>query len=90
VTWNEVRDTFKPALSEDEIAYIEFIAEMVTTMVRKLESKGLTVDQFAEQIGLPPSEIRYLYDIKRPHRLDTVFKALHELGLELQIVEKKS
>ena len=88
VTWKKLRNEL--TITEEDEQMIALEKELIMTLVKIREEKGLTQAQMAELCGLSqPTIARMERSIHSP-QLDSLFKILVPLGYTLQIVALKS
>ena len=86
--WMNLRNELTMTKEDEQMIQLE--KELIMTMVRIREEKGLTQSQMAELCGVSqPTIARMERSIHSP-QLDSLFKILVPLGYTLQIVALKS
>lgn len=88
VTWKKLRNEL--TITEEDEQMIELEKELIMTLVRIREEKGLTQAQMAEICGMSQPTIARLERATHSPQLDSLFKILVPLGYTLQIVALKT
>ena len=88
VTWKNLRNEL--TITKEDEQMIEFEKELIMTLVRIREEKGLTQAQMAELCGVSQPTIARMERSTHSPQLDSLFKILVPLGYTLQIVALKS
>lgn len=86
-TWKEVKSELH--ISEEEQSLIELEKELIRTMIKIREERGLTQAELAELCKLKQPAIARLETGGHSPRLDSLLKVLEPLGCTLQIVPRK-
>ena len=84
VTWKKLRNEL--TITEEDGQMIELEKELIMTLVRIREEKGLTQAQMAELCGVSQPTIARMERATHSPQLDSLFKILVPLGYTLQIV----
>ena len=88
VTWKKLRNEL--TITEEDEQMIELEKELIMTLVRIREEKGLTQAQMAELCGVSQPTIARMERATHSPQLDSLFKILVPLGYTLQIVVLKT
>lgn len=88
VTWKNLRNEL--TITKEDEQMIELEKELIMTLVRIREEKGLTQAQMAEICGVSQPTIARMERSTHSPQLDSLFKVLVPLGYTLQIVALKS
>lgn len=88
VTWKKLRNEL--TITEEDEQMIELEKELIMTLVRIREEKGLTQAQMAELCGVSQPTIARMERATHSPQLDSLFKILVPLGYTLQIVALKT
>ena len=88
VTWKNLRNEL--TITKEDEQMIELEKELIMTLVRIREEKGLTQAQMAEICGVSQPTIARMERATHSPQLDSLFKILVPLGYTLQIVELKT
>lgn len=88
VTWKKLRNEL--TITEEDGQMIELEKELIMTLVRIREEKGLTQAQMAELCGVSQPTIARMERATHSPQLDSLFKILVPLGYTLQIVALKT
>jgi len=86
-TWIKLRQEL--ALSEEDEKVIELEKNLIRTLVRIREEKGLTQTQVAEICGVKQSMIGRMETATHSPQIDSLLRVLVPLGYTLQIVPLK-
>lgn len=89
ITWKELRGSLN--ITEDEEQVIELEKELIRTMVKVREEKGLTQKQLAELCDVKQPVIARMESAVHSPQINSLLKVLVPLGYTLEIVplEKK-
>ena len=87
VTWKNLRNEL--TITKEDEQMIELEKELIMTLVRIREEKGLTQAQMAELCGVSQPTIARMERSTHSPQLDSLFKILVPLGYTLQIVALK-
>ena len=88
VTWKNLRNEL--TITEEDEQMIALEKELIMTLVKIREEKGLTQAQMAELCGVSQPTIARMERSTHSPQLDSLFKILVPLGYTLQIVALKS
>ena len=88
VTWKNLRNEL--TITKEDEQMIELEKELIMTLVRIREEKGLTQAQMAEICGVSQPAIARMERATHSPQLDSLFKILVPLGYTLQIVALKT
>ena len=88
VTWKNLRNEL--TITKEDEQMIELEKELIMTLVRIREEKGLTQAQMAEICGVSQPTIARMERATHSPQLDSLFKILVPLGYTLQIVALKT
>lgn len=88
LTWEQVRSELN-ITPEDEIQ-IQFEKELIETMIKIREERGMTQAQLAEKCDMKQSAIARLEKLSHSPRIDTMLDILTQLGYTLKIVPIES
>lgn len=86
-TWKEVKSELH--ISAEEQSLIELEKELIRTMIKIREERGLTQAELAELCKIKQPAIARLETGGHSPRLDSLLKVLEPLGYTLQIVPRK-
>lgn len=84
ITWEELRGSLN--ITEDEEQVIELEKELIRTMVRVREEKGLTQKQLAELCEVKQPVIARMESAVHSPQINSLLKVLVPLGYTLEIV----
>ncbi|MBQ3163796.1 MAG: XRE family transcriptional regulator [Lachnospiraceae bacterium] len=89
IAWEELRGSLN--ITEDEEQVIELEKELIRTMIRVREEKGLTQKQLAELCDVKQPVIARMESAVHSPQINSLLKVLVPLGYTLEIVplEKK-
>jgi len=87
-TWKNLRNEL--TITKEDEQMIELEKELIMTLVRIREEKGLTQAQMAEICGVSQPTIARMERSTHSPQLDSLFKILVPLGYTLQIVALKN
>ena len=88
VTWKNLRNEL--TITEEDEQMIALEKELIMTLARIREEKGLTQAQMAELCGVSQPTIARMERATHSPQLDSLFKILVPLGYTLQIVALKT
>ena len=88
VTWKNLRNEL--TITEEDEQMIALEKELIMTLVRIREEKGLTQAQMAELCGVSQPTIARMERATHSPQLDSLFKILVPLGYTLKIVALKT
>ena len=88
VTWKNLRNEL--TITEEDEQMIALEKELIMTLVKIREEKGLTQAQMAELCGVSQPTIARMERATHSPQLDSLFKILVPLGYTLQIVALKT
>lgn len=83
-TWNEFRKELN--ITPEDENQIRFEKELILTMIKIREEKGLTQAQLAEMCNVKQPVIARLESATHSPRIDSILKILTQLGYTLKIV----
>ncbi|MDE6607422.1 MAG: helix-turn-helix transcriptional regulator [Lachnospiraceae bacterium] len=83
-TWKELKNNLN--LSQEDKNAIELEKELIRTMVKLREEKGLTQSQLAEICNVKQPVIARMESAAHSPQIDSILKILTPLGYTLQIV----
>lgn len=86
-TWKDVKSELH--ISEEEQSLIELEKELIRTMIKIREERGLTQAELAELCKVKQPAIARLETGGHSPRIDSLLKVLGPLGYTLQIVPMK-
>ena len=86
-TWEEYK---KHAAESDaeaakDIAEMECLAEIVTQVIERRNSLGMSQRSLAELCGIPQSSVARMESLQTTPKLDTLIKVMQPLGLKLVV-----
>ena len=86
-TWNEYKDYVKSISpkNKNDIEEIENLAAIVSSMIEKRNSLGISQRELAAMCGVPQSSVARIESFKTTPKLDTLLKLMHPLGLRLTV-----
>ena len=86
-TWNAYKDYVKSISPENKSSMeeIENLAAIVSSMIEKRNSLGLSQRELAAMCGVPQSSVARIESFKTTPKLDTLLKLMHPLGLRLTV-----
>ena len=86
-TWNDYKDYVKNISpeSKNDMEEIENLAAIVSSMIEKRNSLGLSQRELAAMCGVPQSSVARIESFKTTPKLDTLLKLMHPLGLRLTV-----
>lgn len=86
-TWNEYKDYVKSISPENKSSMeeIENLAAIVSSMIEKRNSLGISQRELAAMCGVPQSSVARIESFKTTPKLDTLLKLMHPLGLRLTV-----
>ena len=70
---------------ETSMEEIENLAAIVSSMIEKRNSLGLSQRELAAMCGVPQSSVARIESFKTTPKLDTLLKLMHPLGLRLTV-----
>lgn len=85
--WKNVRKEVT-ALNHSDNIEINFTVELVGTLIKRRIELGITQTQLAEMAGIKQSAIARLEGLRAIPKLDTIYKLLEPLGLNLKLIPK--
>ncbi len=86
-TWKELKNDL--ALSQEELNTIAFEKDLIRTLIRIREEKGLTQAQLAEMCNVKQPIIARIESSVHSPQIDSLLRVLTPLGYTLQIVPIK-
>ena len=86
-TWNDYKDYVKNISSEskNDMEEIENIAAIISSMIKKRNSLGISQRELAAMCSVPQSSVARIESFKTTPKLDTLLKLMHPLGLRLTV-----
>ena len=86
-TGNDYKDYVKNISpeSKNDMEEIENLAAIVSSMIEKRNSLGLSQRELAAMCGVPQSSVARIESFKTTPKLDTLLKLMHPLGLRLTV-----
>ena len=91
-TWNEYKEhvrTVDPVIGED-IDEIEAMSSIITAMVQKRTSLGLSQRDLATMCGIPQSSVARIESCKTVPNMRTLLNIFQHLGLKLTVTQAKT
>lgn len=87
-TWQDYKNHVKNIDEENSLLIdeIEELTSIVSTMIDKRNSLGISQRDLAQLCGIPQSSIARIESGKTTPKLDTLLKIMHPLGLRLKLV----
>lgn len=85
--WKNVRKEVT-ALDDSDNSEINFAVELVGTLIKRRIELGITQTQLAEMAGIKQSAIARLEGLRVMPKLDTIYKLLEPLELNLKLIPK--
>lgn len=86
-TWKELRNELNVSVEDENL--IELEKEIIRTMVRIREEKGVTQAQLADMCGMKQPVIARLEKNTHSPQLDSLLKVLTSMGYTLKVVPLK-
>lgn len=86
-TWKELKNDL--AFSQEELNTIAFEKDLIRTLIRIREEKGLTQAQLAEMCNVKQPIIARIESSVHSPQIDSLLRVLTPLGYTLQIVPIK-
>ncbi|MDE5717269.1 MAG: helix-turn-helix domain-containing protein [Lachnospiraceae bacterium] len=83
-TWNELKSDL--SLSQEDLNAIELEKDLIRTMIKIREEKGLTQSQLAEMCNVKQPVIARMESSVHSPQIDSLLRILTPLGYTLQIV----
>lgn len=83
-TWKDLRKELN--ISEEDERIIELEKELILTLVKLREEKGLTQSQLAEMCNVKQPVIARIENAVHSPQIDSILRILAPLGYTLQIV----
>ena len=90
-TWNEYKEyvrTVDPVIGKD-IDEIEAMSSIITAMVQKRISLGLSQRDLAAMCGIPQSSVARIESCKTVPNMRTLLNIFQHLGLKLTVTQAK-
>ncbi len=84
VTWKKLRNELNISAEDEEVIRLE--KELIRTMVKAREEKGLTQAQLAEMCGVKQPMIARMESSAHSPQVDSLLKVLIPLGYTLAVV----
>lgn len=86
-TWEDYKNHIKAASEQDKIMIeeIENLAEIISAVIEKRTSLGLSQRDLATICNIPQSSIARLESMKTPPNISTLLKIMQPLGLKLTV-----
>ncbi|MGN0586287.1 MAG: multiprotein-bridging factor 1 family protein [Oscillospiraceae bacterium] len=86
-TWEDYKNHVKAASEQDKIMIeeIENLAEIISAVIEKRTSLGLSQRDLAAMCNIPQSSIARLESMKTPPNISTLLKIMQPLGLKLTV-----
>ncbi|MDE6602460.1 MAG: helix-turn-helix domain-containing protein [Lachnospiraceae bacterium] len=84
LTWNELKSDL--SLSQEDLNAIELEKDLIRTMIKIREEKGLTQSQLAEMCNVKQPVIARMESSVHSPQIDSLLRILTPLGYTLQIV----
>lgn len=91
-TWNEYKEyvrTVDPVIGED-IDEIEAMSSIITAMVQKRTSLGLSQRDLAAMCGIPQSSVARIESCKTVPNMRTLLNIFQHLDLKLTVTQAKT
>ena len=85
--WSDVRDNIQ-SLNDLEKEEIRLASELVAKIIERRTELGWTQRQLAEESGVKQSAIARLESLAVVPRIDTLYRLLKPLGLEIKLVKQ--
>lgn len=85
--WSDVRDNIQ-SLNDLEKEEIRLASELVAKIIERRTELGWTQRQLAEELGVKQSAIARLESLAVVPRIDTLYRLLKPLGLEIKLVKQ--
>ena len=85
--WNDYKDYVKKISpeSKNDMEEIENIAAIISSMIKKRNSLGISQRELAAMCSVPQSSVARIESFKTTPKLDTLLKLMHPLGLRLTV-----
>lgn len=84
--WDDYKKTLVGPLTQAEVDHIQFVARLVEDIRARREQLGWTQDELAKKAGIQQSAIARLENGGAIPRIDTLYKVIRALGLDLELV----
>ncbi|WP_405354535.1 helix-turn-helix domain-containing protein [Ruminococcus sp.] len=86
-TWNDYKNFVKSEdiTAKQDIEEMEGLAGIVSAIIEKRNSLGLSQRDLAEKCGIPQSSVARIETFKTTPKLDTLLKIMQPLGLKLTV-----
>lgn len=86
-TWNDYKNFVKSEdiTAKQDIEEMEELAGIVSAIIEKRNSLGLSQRDLAEKCGIPQSSVARIETFKTTPKLDTLLKIMQPLGLKLTV-----
>lgn len=86
-TWNDYKKHVKAIDSESEkdLEEAENISAIVSEVIKKRNSLGISQRELAAICGIPQSSVARIESLKTTPRLDTLLRMMQPLGLKLKV-----
>ncbi len=87
-TWQDYKKHVKSIDIENKLLMeeVDELTSIVSTMIEKRTSLGISQRDLAQLCGLPQSSIARIESGKTTPKLDTLLKIMHPLGLKMKLV----
>ena len=87
-TWQDYKNHVQNIDEDNRILMeeIEELTNIVSAMIDKRTTLGITQRELAQLCGLPQSSIARIESGRTTPKLDTLLKIIHPLGLKLKLV----
>lgn len=86
-TWSSYKEHVKSVylINRLEIESLEMLASIVSEMIAKRNSLGISQRELAELCGIPQSSVARIETLKSTPKIDTLLKIMISLGIELKV-----
>lgn len=87
LTWKDVKKEIT-VLDDSDIKEINFSVELVSEIIKRRLELGITQRQLADMTGIKQSAIARLESFRASPKLETIYKILGPLELEIKVIPK--
>ena len=86
-TWNDYKKHVKATDQQgsNDIEEIENVASIISAMIEKRNTLGISQRELASKCGIPQSSLARIESFKTTPKLNTLLKILQPLGLNLTV-----
>ena len=88
ISWKDVKNNSMSSLSADEKIEIDLLSEIISKVIEKRHTLGITQRELEKLSGVKQESICRIENMKNVPQLDTLIKIMEPLGLKLSVCEQ--